>query len=437
MLVALIRPCNARSKTITNKRFTTRNILFLIAICLSLSEVRTIPTDYTWYGAQKTCQEKNDSLTIQERKSDEYYWTGYHERISKWIKLIGCYYDQDIVNYKHFNMFNSSAGLCQEYCTSDGYAYFAIKSRRCHCLMVLPTTHSTIPHKPLCNFSCENKFDDKLSTECGSNMAFNVFGTIEEEFHDQLQYNCLTLQCGNKSKRFITENCRDALNALCGENLAIRDTYCGWRNQLEKCIVTYNTYLYGDVDVRNAAAACQNIHMSFESHHWIGVLREQYQSEDRGLSNISKTQVTLCQKCNRDGCMFTDCYKKLRNTVFCKTLKVTIPPQGFAENDNKEIVAAIVTPIVVLGAVIAFGIIYFRRCKGNATNESTNSKNLEAENSESHQYACVDNSNIIDNVYLALEHESHISELDNTTKSESENPYYNLAEGEYSNVQNK
>lgn len=35
------------------------------------------------------------------------------------------------------------------------------------------------PHHLFCNFSCENKFDDKLSTECGGSMAFNVFATCK------------------------------------------------------------------------------------------------------------------------------------------------------------------------------------------------------------------------------------------------------------------
>ncbi|XP_048742224.2 uncharacterized protein LOC125655765 isoform X2 [Ostrea edulis] len=373
MLVALISPCNARSKTMPNKHFTTRNI-FLIVICTSLSRVRSIPADYTWYGAQKTCQEKNDSLTIQKTESDEYYWMGYHKKISSWIKLIGCYSDQDIPNKntKHFNMFNSSAGLCQEYCTSDGYAYFAVKSRRCHCLMVLPTTHST---KPLCSFGCDNKFDDKLSTECGGDTAFNVFATSEEEFHDQLQYNCLNLECGNSSKILKTENCSDALHAICGENLAIRDNYSGWRSQLENCKSRNNAYLYGNVDIRGAPAACRNIAMSFESPNWIGVLREQYQSEDRsksGPGNISKNRALLCQKCNRDGCIFTNCYEKLHNTVFCKTLTVTISPQGLAENDESlgSIIAPIITITIVgiIGGVLLF--IYIRRKRHHTNNET-------------------------------------------------------------------
>lgn len=76
-----------------------------------------------------------------------------------------------------------------------------------------------------------------------------------------------------------------------------------------------------------------------------------------------------------------------------------------------------------------------RRCKGNATSETARSKQIEAKNLESTQYTYVDSSN--NNAYFVLEPGSHISELDDTTKAESESPYNDLPEGEYDLLRDK
>lgn len=67
-------------------------ILFIISLTAlstgSCSE--SVPLE-TWYNAQMLCRENNTVLTnvlYNASSADGYYWTGYHVRMSQWIKII-------------------------------------------------------------------------------------------------------------------------------------------------------------------------------------------------------------------------------------------------------------------------------------------------------------------------------------------------------------
>lgn len=58
-------------------------IFFLhLGLCWSMSKV-------TWFEAQTICKNKKQSLTLSTNKSSSFYWTGFYNRTSDWIKILG------------------------------------------------------------------------------------------------------------------------------------------------------------------------------------------------------------------------------------------------------------------------------------------------------------------------------------------------------------
>lgn len=65
------------------------NIFYQLGYC---SE--SVPSE-KWHDAQMLCRKNETVLTnvlYQESSADGYYWTGYHVRMSQWIKIIGKFY---------------------------------------------------------------------------------------------------------------------------------------------------------------------------------------------------------------------------------------------------------------------------------------------------------------------------------------------------------
>ncbi|XP_055999501.1 uncharacterized protein LOC125655776 isoform X2 [Ostrea edulis] len=439
--VSVFLPRQLETK-MTRKRFILTESLLLICIYTSFSN------GYTWFEAREACQEKNDSLTIKKAQSDGYYWTGNYKRISKWIKLIGCCKMTDVTAVRIFNMVNSSAGLCQELCGSDDYATFAVQSGSCFCLnndylnRMMSTTSAT-----LCNFTCNNHFDDVLSTECGGNTTVNVFSTGTEVFYSQDNY-CLSLQCGAQSKVFKEKTCNTALKAVCQGKESLNN-YTGWRNHLTNC-KKRNRYLFGNVNMSNTDLSCQYVNATFGDQHWVGVVRERYLSKDRGQYDINKPQVLMCEKCNRTGCLFTRCLQRLRNVVFCNKLEVTLPTQLStpSRTENGESLESILAPVItitvfgIIGGVLLFIYVRKKRQHVNSYDRQQDTNNTEKKikvqtNSESKKiedkYSDYTEGDQKNN-YLVLEssHPSH--EVADEMNEDCSSPYNDAEEGDYDHL---
>lgn len=67
--------------------FNLKNAFYQLGSCS-----KSVPKN--WHDAQMLCRANNTVLTnvvYNASSADEYYWTGYHVRMSRWIKIIGMF----------------------------------------------------------------------------------------------------------------------------------------------------------------------------------------------------------------------------------------------------------------------------------------------------------------------------------------------------------
>lgn len=274
----------------------------------------------TWHDAQTLCKKNNTVLTnvlYNASSADEYYWTGYHVRMSQWIKIIGCFPYPDVngtgLLKGSIEMQFPSAGLCQEVCLKFNSSVFGVKSKKCVCLR--DVHQQRIVPSDQCNFKCENEYSNetsiKFSKECGGENTYNVFKSGSDEKIPVLpNVDCLSIQCAQSSKIFVKIGCSETIARIC--NTSVNKTaQSSWQISSELCKSNHHAYLYGDVNLTDVISACQRIEGQVTGPAWLGIAKEKYISFHEVEDHISKIQgspVSIrCLKCSSLNCMFDNC----------------------------------------------------------------------------------------------------------------------------------
>ncbi|XP_061186990.1 uncharacterized protein LOC133195140 [Saccostrea echinata] len=176
-----------------------------------------------------------------------------------------------------------------------------------------------------------------------------------------------------------------------------RDATQNWTESMKWCKKwSLPTYLYGNVSLLNASHACRALHRTKDGLSWLGIAKEVYMGYDRGVMvdpNHRKTFLQ-CQKCNRTGCVFVDCFKKLNNVLCEKTLldEVTTVDFALATPEDLRNLVTIITLIAslavafILASCSAIVTWYIRKKEAENKEEKTN---LQSSNPSENLYANV------------------------------------------------
>lgn len=312
-------------------------ILFIISLTAlstgSCSE--SVPLE-TWYNAQMLCRENNTVLTnvlYNASSADGYYWTGYHVRMSQWIKIIGCFRDSNVERTsllkRTFEMQFPSAGLCQENCLTFNYSVFGVKSTKCVCLQNVPRENSEGSSQ--CQRLCENKYSNetsiKFSQDCGGEHNYNVFKSdfFKQDSTSTTEMECLSIQCSEK--KFYPKTCGTYLARVCNKTVLNVNSKI-WKESTQLCKAEKDAYLSGDLPTNDANHACSLINGFASGPSWLGIVKERYISVQRGqiLPRLGTPLTTYlhprrCLKCNSSNCMFADCVDI--NNVVCMQMQQT------------------------------------------------------------------------------------------------------------------
>ncbi|XP_062570917.1 uncharacterized protein LOC134232936 isoform X2 [Saccostrea cucullata] len=288
-----------------------------------------------WFQAQSSCAAENRTLTTNRALSSRSYWTARYQRISHWIKIIGCFHETDVKQHAavRATLENSSAGYCQEICMESNMSIFAIKNITCLCLRKLVTGSDKNASK--CNFTCPNNIDGKFTKECGGETAFNVFES--KKAFSCSKYltpgDCVAIECINAESSYFCPNCTMVFTGLCqAEDFSsvIKDTltYHDWENTMETCKEDHFGYLLGNLLLSNASSTCNRINNIKGGLRWIGVAKQKYQGIDRGnrIDTEEKVNFIKCEKCQSYGCSFVNCNHETQS-IFCSDKNFsTYPP---------------------------------------------------------------------------------------------------------------
>lgn len=129
----------------------------------------------TWFEAQTKCRNNNQSLTLSTNKSSSFYWTGFYNRTSHWIKILGCYNASTLQIKNPIKFPKSSLPLCQEHCLQKKILEFAVQGNSCICLPNGFDDSKSRLLSSFCNYTCDKSL--LMSSECGGESAFNIFST--------------------------------------------------------------------------------------------------------------------------------------------------------------------------------------------------------------------------------------------------------------------
>lgn len=186
----------------------THKILLQLAV---LTALHRSTNSFTWFEAQTVCRERNQTLTLQSNESNSFYWTGFHKRLSHWIQIIGCYNASTIECEIYTELPLFSPPLCQKFCLQKEIYLFAVQRNTCLCLHAKDFDDKKNQLNPSkCAYTCNET--TLLSTECGGELAFNVFLTDTTILG--IQTRCISLQCG-AAQIFDDLNCAKDLSVIC------------------------------------------------------------------------------------------------------------------------------------------------------------------------------------------------------------------------------
>lgn len=308
----------------------SRTLIFILSITslTTGSGENNENSQKNWTEAQMYCRNHGKVLTNElvsnAWMSNQYYWTGFYIRISRWIKIIGCY-DHNAVDekmsVKTYKMRFPSSGLCQEFCLNFNLSIYGLKSNTCVCLEGLPLQGSR--RSSDCNLPCDEEYSAetkiKYLYDCGGNATFTLFKSDSNSEKLILEgFECLSIQCAKQSKIFVGQDCNTAINPIC-TNKVLKNTNMNWQQTLKVCKSRHESYLFGDVDLTNAESACSKIQGNVPSPYWLGIAKDVYISIDevQGQSiqyqrAIHSTYPRKCLKCNNKRCVFADCSERQR-----------------------------------------------------------------------------------------------------------------------------
>ncbi|XP_078309855.1 uncharacterized protein LOC111110411 isoform X3 [Crassostrea virginica] len=297
-------------------------LLFVLILTL-ITESSTL----NWFEAQEQCRGR-DGLTMSKTKSNQSYWTGTYKRITPWIKIIGCFSDSFLSNintelYINVSMWKKAVRICQEICQRKNITAFAVKGSECVCIKSRTSWPASVDPSN-CNFQCQNT-SNIYKNECGGNSSYNVFEFILDIEHKNEE--CMSLQCSRTDEKFIPKPCLTPLEKVCHFQVGSLSGYDNkWIDAMTDCKSAKEpSYLFGDMDLHNAAASCNQtfIPKVFEVG-WIGVARQKYVNKDDGLEFGEKEKQLFfhCQTCNQTKCEYRKCDEKINNTVFCASQNV-------------------------------------------------------------------------------------------------------------------
>ncbi|XP_062615156.1 uncharacterized protein LOC134276892 [Saccostrea cucullata] len=446
---------------------------------------------WNWFDAQNYCKSANSTLTIHTSVQGPSYWTGRYQRISHWIKLLGCFEDTDVLKYadENITMENITAGFCQGMCMKSKKTIFAIKNRTCLCLRRRVQRNGRNASE--CNFTCANHIDSKFTKECGGVNAFNVFKS-KKDIDCSKEYfpgDCLAIQCIKPDNtEYFCINCTSSLHGVCqvgnSSNLINNKSYESWENSMKVCKDDHSGYLLGNLPLLNASKACKKINESLSSPSWIGAARQIFQRMDQGnsIDTEEKSNFIKCEKCGGNNrCSFVNCENE-SNRVVCSNMNfstVTISPTSTttgrtstaqstkATTNLEEIstttdtadhlqngtlnpvekktigpeISAIVVPVIIilLGTILGgIGFICWRQrktTKGKGPVPEKPGSNLAA-NQKENERVYHEKSNFSNSSYFILEPKCSYEECKNDTPP-TENPYIETKEGEYDHLGNK
>lgn len=291
---------------------------------------------YTWFEAQATCREKNQSLTLRNNESTVFYWTGFYRKISFWIKIIGCYSETAMQHgvMDIFQLSKPSPPLCQKHCYQKRVSVFAVQARKCICLsMSFDYTKNQLAASS-CVYTCDEM--DFLSTECGGESAFNVF--LTDILNLSVTSRCLSLECGG-SPMFREYQWSASLPTICSASAKRSDAET-WNTGKQYC-KDQGTYPKGNISLSNITQTCAETKGIGSAPHWVGVVKEMYQKEDQGqlITTAEQTSIKQCMKCLFDessplpDCQYVYCDLNLTTAVSCsKEEKTTQQPQDIDFN---------------------------------------------------------------------------------------------------------
>ncbi|XP_062571201.1 uncharacterized protein LOC134233238 [Saccostrea cucullata] len=355
---------------------TMKEIGIIINMIVCCFIVKGNITTYNWFDAQQLCRNSSKRLTTNASDSMDFIWTGRHKIFSQWIKILGCYKDSSLRGELIINMTDleyPSIGLCQEHCLRRNYSVYAIKATECVCLQ--KDFKGIQLSWDECDRDCLNA-DDILSTECGGDEAFTVFSTETSNQFTDVEKRCIALMCEKDVSRFKPFDCSSPLGIIC----SISEIYVDqkrWRLSFQKCKSINSTNQNRMIDLSKAEEACDIINITFDAPLWIGIVRENYVSEDQGESILDKSLVTKCQKCKYSHCEFVTCSEKNITDVNCTDLSTKIPdnePPGESNLDIRLIIGPATAVFVVGTAIIIFLILCKRKRRQPKTKETPATK---------------------------------------------------------------
>ncbi|XP_055999508.1 uncharacterized protein LOC125663541 isoform X2 [Ostrea edulis] len=423
--------------------------IFVFLCLLSVKDITILSQkSWNWFQAQEECKANEDTLKSSDLNgSNEEYWTGFYQRYSSLIGILGCfeYTGKEQREVTDYNMRHPSAGLCQELCSKVDSEIFGIQLNTCRCF---PKKPSVAPVSSVdCDKACPKSTQRERFGECGGSKTFTLYKSV---FNGQVTPadRCVSIQCGMNVAFTFQENCSLSYQAACQTT----DTYTqqSWIASMQKC---KPSYLEGNVSLSDARSTCQALSSVLNGSFWLGIANELYMGSDRGF-DIDKNDRQIfhqCQKCSSTGCEFTECNERL-NSLYCKeglkgetgqseistpvirssiTTKSQNPPK-----DSNNLIIIMVSVIAV--SIVCIGMVVFlliRRWKQKSTkgDRKTNASRIV----EPH-YADINDDRSTNMNYFILAPQAEVYEHSNSEKDKSSNAYMqtNFREGVYDHLQN-
>lgn len=288
----------------------------------------------TWFEAQRKCKNNNQSLTLSTNKSMHFYWTGFYNRTSHWIKILGCYNASRLQFKNTIKSRKPTLPHCQEHCLQKKILEFAVQGNSCICLPNGFEDSKSRLHSSFCNYTCDKSL--LMSSECGGESAVNIFSTDTSIL--DIESHCLSLQCGTDSK-LVNNDCELYLPVICSNRKIASPFFTGsspttndnlnWRLGMNHC-KSNGLYLMGKINLTEIVSECKNFE---NTPRWIGAVKESYTSFDQGNDITESKQMFIsCQQCKmmKNGihhtCEYVLCTEKLKSGVYCSEITHTSTP---------------------------------------------------------------------------------------------------------------
>ncbi|XP_062586872.1 uncharacterized protein LOC134248494 isoform X2 [Saccostrea cucullata] len=259
-------------------------------------------------------------------------------------EYLGCFKDQPNRTLSGINRigdFTLTVESCREFCT-DYQFYGVMFGGECFCGNFF-TSFIKKPERE-CNMKCNG---DTRQT-CGGADRINIYSNLNYETEIKTNWTSSMQICKTRSP---------------------------------------SSYLIGNVSLTDATLACKQLQRRQRGISWLSIAKEMCTGFDRGVAVKIQEKETFhqCQKCNRTGCEFVDCFEKLDYLICEKDSGFEIPQRKATDSlNNQGLLTGVVICgilVVILTGIVIFLIIYIIRIKERTHSSDNNKKNYTSNSS--------------------------------------------------------